>query len=92
MCLLLPGRPGRGKRLRARGLAHPVQLVDHHVQAEEVLEGLRADGGRPGVEHLAAVEAKGLAHLLVDDLLAHRVHGSVLALLRKGEYKAVNVF
>ena len=53
----------------AGALAHAVQLVEWHVQAEEELQCVLGDGRRARVATQAAVQAQRLAHLLEHQLL-----------------------
>lgn len=49
--------------MRARALAHAVQLVQGDVQAEEELQGVFGDGRGTRVALGAAVQSQSLAHL-----------------------------
>lgn len=60
-----------GDGVRSRALTHAVQFVQWNIQAEEELQGVFGDGRGACVALVAAVQAKGLTHLLEHELFGY---------------------
>lgn len=65
--------------MRTAALAHPVELEERNVQAEEELQGVLGDGGGARVALGAALQPQGLAHLLKHQLLGKLIAEGRLA-------------